>query len=284
MNWYHTPRWAKCCPVRLKDKIYCTNTPFAVCVCSHVHLIPVEMRRFITNLQIGLGCKLHFFKCKTICSSGDMIVNISCSFISFVNFPSFLKYTQVLSLSVTFCFLFADVQLCLLSIKFCPEGPGRWDDTYTLGYISPILCYRAFSLKWPAALQIYWNRREFLHEKKVKTFRTGLGHQHGRRFIVLGHQCVRRDVMWKCSCCVLFSLYFWYCLLPLQCPCQQDRPHDETEIFPTQAENAFVVLKLLFWAPVLIWKLGGNYVLRVWKKILKIVMRLISLRPAQSKC
>ena len=27
----------------------------------------------------------------------------------------------------------------------------------------------------------------FLHEKKVKTFRTGLGHQHGRRFIVLGH-------------------------------------------------------------------------------------------------
>lgn len=177
MNWYHTPRWAKCCPVRLKDKIYCTNTPFAVCVCSHVHLIPVEMRRFITNLQIGLGCKLHFFKCKTICSSGDMIVNISCSFSSFVNFPSFLKYTQVLSLSVTFCFLFADVQLCLLSINFCPEAPGRWDDTYTLGYISPILSYRAFSLKWPAALQIYWNRREFLHEKKVKTFRTGLGHQ-----------------------------------------------------------------------------------------------------------
>ena len=136
-----------------------------------------------------------------------MIVNISCSFISFVNFPSFLKYTQVLSLSVTFCFLFADVQLCLLSIKFCPEGPGRWDDTYTLGYISPILCYRAFSLKWPAALQIYWNRREFLHEKKVKTFRTGLGHQHGRRFIVLGHQCVRRE-----SCGNALVVFFFLCI------------------------------------------------------------------------
>lgn len=137
-----------------------------------------------------------------------------------------------------------------------------------------------------AAVQVYWNKTgKVLHKKKFQIPQDWIKwHQDGRRFIVLGHQCVRRDVMWKCSCCVLFSLYFWYCLLPPQCPCQQDRPHDETEIFPTQAENAFVVLKLLFWAPVLIWKLGGNYVLRVWKKILKIVMRLISPRPAQSKC
>ena len=41
--------------------------------------------------------------------------------------------------------------------------------------------------------------------------------------------------------CIFDTVYF-----PPQCPCQQDRPHDETEIFPTQAENAFVVLKLLF--------------------------------------
>ena len=33
---------------------------------------------------------------------------------------------------------------------------------------------------------IYWKRRKFLHKKRV---------QHGRRFIVLGHQYGRRDVI-----------------------------------------------------------------------------------------
>ena len=31
--------------------------------------------------------------------------------------------------------------------------------------------------------------------KEFNSQGTGLGHQHGRRFIVLGHQCGRRDVM-----------------------------------------------------------------------------------------
>ena len=31
--------------------------------------------------------------------------------------------------------------------------------------------------------------------KEFKSHRTGLGHQHGRCFIVLGHQYGRRDVM-----------------------------------------------------------------------------------------
>ena len=33
--------------------------------------------------------------------------------------------------------------------------------------------------------------------KEFNSHRTGLGHQHGRRFIVLGHQYGRCDVMWK---------------------------------------------------------------------------------------
>ena len=37
------------------------------------------------------------------------------------------------------------------------------------------------------------NKRKGLHN----SHRTGLEHQHGRRFIVLGHQHGRRDVMWK---------------------------------------------------------------------------------------
>ena len=35
--------------------------------------------------------------------------------------------------------------------------------------------------------------------KECNSHRTGLGHQHGRCFIVLGHQYGRRDVMWKHS-------------------------------------------------------------------------------------
>ena len=44
-------------------------------------------------------------------------------------------------------------------------------------------------------MQIYWNKRKRLHEKEFNSHRTGLGHQHGRSFIVLGHQYGRRDVM-----------------------------------------------------------------------------------------
>ena len=33
--------------------------------------------------------------------------------------------------------------------------------------------------------------------KEINSHRIGLGHQHGRRFIVWEHQYGRRDVMWK---------------------------------------------------------------------------------------
>ena len=45
--------------------------------------------------------------------------------------------------------------------------------------------------------------------KEFNSHRTGLRHQHDHRFIVLGHQYGRRDVMWKHSiapACFIFSL------------------------------------------------------------------------------
>ena len=30
------------------------------------------------------------------------------------------------------------------------------------------IAYRAFSLTWPAAMLIYWNKRNHLHEKRVQ--------------------------------------------------------------------------------------------------------------------
>ena len=59
--------------------------------------------------------------------------------------------------------------------------------------------YRAFSLTWPASMLIHWNKRKFLHKKRVQ-FRQGcLGTPAGRHFIALEHQYGHRDVMWKHS-------------------------------------------------------------------------------------
>ena len=45
--------------------------------------------------------------------------------------------------------------------------------------------YKAFSLTWLASMQIYWNKRKRLHKKGFNSHMSGLGHQHGRRLIVL---------------------------------------------------------------------------------------------------
>ena len=50
------------------------------------------------------------------------------------------------------------------------------------------LFIRAFSLTWPASMQIYWNERKRLHKKRDQLPQDQLEHQHGRR-----------DVMWKSS-------------------------------------------------------------------------------------
>ena len=34
--------------------------------------------------------------------------------------------------------------------------------------IRPFTNYRAFSLTWPASMQIYWNKRKLLHKKRVQ--------------------------------------------------------------------------------------------------------------------
>ena len=42
--------------------------------------------------------------------------------------------------------------------------------------------------------------------KEFNSYRTGLEHQHGRHFVVLGHQYGRRDVMWKSSIGILNTI------------------------------------------------------------------------------
>ena len=41
----------------------------------------------------------------------------------------------------------------------------------------------------------YWNKINCLHKKRINSYRIGLVHQHGRRFIVLEHQYGWDDVI-----------------------------------------------------------------------------------------
>ena len=57
--------------------------------------------------------------------------------------------------------------------------------------------------------KLFGTKESVCIRKEFNSHRTGLGHQHDRRFIVLGHQSGRRDVMWKHSIepyiCVIIS-------------------------------------------------------------------------------
>ena len=94
----------------------------------------------------------------------------------------------------------AKLLFCLLNLLFFPRSrcpPYRRIDVNCQNW--PIIVYRVFPLTWPASTQIYWNRRKSLHKNIIQLPQDGLGHQRGRRFIVLRHQYGRRDVMWKHS-------------------------------------------------------------------------------------
>ena len=85
---------------------------------------------------------------------------------------------------------------CVLRLSCVVRGSiyGRFMGSTVNGFLSK----RAFSLTWPASMQIYQiygNKESVCIRKEFNSHRIGLGYQHGRRFIVLGHQYGRRDVM-----------------------------------------------------------------------------------------
>ena len=60
--------------------------------------------------------------------------------------------------------------------------------------LADILCFHSrgqYLCKFTGTKESVCIRKEF------NSHRTGLGHKHGRRFIVLGHKYGRHDVMWK---------------------------------------------------------------------------------------
>ena len=73
--------------------------------------------------------------------------------------------------------------------------------------VERVFPYRAFSLTWPAAMQIYWNKRRRLHKKRVQISQDWFGKPTWPPFHCLGHQYGRRDVMWKHSIPMYLAKY-----------------------------------------------------------------------------
>ena len=59
--------------------------------------------------------------------------------------------------------------------KLTPMSPSvreKWVEVWDTGNLKTALyhtlAFRAFSLTWPASMLIYWNKRKFLHKKRVQ--------------------------------------------------------------------------------------------------------------------
>ena len=126
-----------------------------------------------SNLVSPLSSKHHFIK------SSMLIVVAHCGFCWFcVIVASTMNHICSLS-SMFFFFLFTVVILCFHSR-------------------SQHLC------KFIVTNESVCIRKEF------NSHRTGLGHQHGHRFIVLGHKYGCRDVMWKHTIVIVAGLAVIY--------------------------------------------------------------------------
>ena len=62
----------------------------------------------------------------------------------------------------------------------------------SLGYVHNIECFHS---RGQHICKFIVTKESICIRKEFNSQGTGLGHQHGRRFIVLGHQYDRRDVM-----------------------------------------------------------------------------------------
>ena len=72
-------------------------------------------------------------------------------------------------------------------------------ESYTFQPLMSFWSYRVFSLTGQHLCKYIVTKESVCIRKEFTSHRTGLGHQHGHCFIVLGHQYGRRDVMGKHS-------------------------------------------------------------------------------------
>ena len=94
---------------------------------------------------------------------------------------------------------------CKFFFLFIGREPTTWPEgaqattTATAAKTAVKKCIERFHSRGQHLCKFNGTKESVCIRKEFNSHRTGLEHQDGRRFIVLGHQYGRRDVMWKHS-------------------------------------------------------------------------------------
>ena len=86
-----------------------------------------------------------------------------------------------------------------LFIKGSKFWPFYGSCFYSFSILLRALRYTAFSLTWPAFMQIYWNKRKHLHKKRVQLPQDWLGTPTWPPFHCFGTSIWPRDITYMCS-------------------------------------------------------------------------------------
>ena len=119
---------------------------------------------------------------------GKQKISFYISFLFFAVFTDGLVFDVILILAVTHQTLFVGFFFLVAYWWFLVErnvGVRRIDRSSTLKKPQSPPPQKTFSLTWPAAMQIYCKKNRSYIRKRFNSYRIGLEHQHGRRFIVL---------------------------------------------------------------------------------------------------
>ena len=93
-----------------------------------------------------------------------------------IYYSSSLVYRQIYHRSNSFSSKYTQSKRWYVARNFqtwyAPSGYGylarKWNQSEAANYFGGIIIGFAFSLTWPAAMQIGWSRGKYLHEKKVQ--------------------------------------------------------------------------------------------------------------------
>ena len=102
-------------------------------------------------------------------------------------------------------FVLSQCDFCTPAWRFCTtwmancEGPSCISCTILTVSRKSKLSIECFHPRGQHLCKFIRTKESVCIRKEFNSHRIGLGHQHGRRFIVLEHQYGRRDVMWKHS-------------------------------------------------------------------------------------
>ena len=104
----------------------------------------------------------------------------------------------------------------LIFPNWCSSYIPPWPVHFSINFI---LCFHS---RGQRLCKFIGTKESVYIRKEFNSHRTGLGHKHGRRFIVLGHKYGRHDVMWKhtiayfeCKTLTIYCIHY----LNLNNPC-----------------------------------------------------------------